>query len=163
METTQIKEHLRSRFTRNVMTIVAVTLLVIAAFWAGMEVGFVKAAFSYRFGDSYYGAFGPKDMRRSMGYIPNDISSAHGVSGKVVSVHLPTLVVADNDNVEKVVRVTDDTVIRKLRDTISAKDLTPGDFVVVIGSPTAGTEVAATFIRVLPPPPGAPAVPGGTP
>ncbi len=150
METQNIKERLQSRSVRNIIATVGIVLMLLIAFWAGMQIGFSKAAFSYHFGDDYYGAFGPNNIHHGMGVIPDDISAAHGVSGKIVSISLPTIVVADQDNVEKTVSISSDTIIRKLRTTISPGDLSPGDLIVVIGSPDNKTEIGATFIRVLP-------------
>ena len=152
METETIRKHLESRKARYIIATIGILLMILAGFWVGLEVGFSKAAFSYGFGDNYYSTFGPRDIRHGMGIIPNDMSAAHGVSGKIVSISLPTFVVADQDNVEKIVRVEDGTVMRKLRDTITSSTLMPGDFVVVIGTPNASAEVEAKFIRVLPQP-----------
>ena len=126
--------------------------MILIAFWAGLEVGFSKAAFNYNFGDKYYGQFGPDHIRHGMGIIPNDMSSGHGVSGKIVSISMPNIIVADQDNIEKIIRINDKTVLRKLRATITASELAVGDFVVIIGSPDDQTEVDAKLIRVLPDP-----------
>jgi hypothetical protein len=153
MDTQQLKVHMQSKKYRHAVAALGITCMILVAFWVGMEVGFTKAAFSYGFGDNYYGAFGPKNIHHGMGFIPNDISGAHGANGKILSINLPMFVVADVANVEKIVRISDETVIKKLRDTISANELTQGDFVVIVGSPGDRTEVGAKFIRVLPPPP----------
>ena len=91
-----------------------------------------------------------------MGLFSDDPSSSHGVAGKIISINLPTLVVEDKDNVEKTIVVSTDTIIRKYRDAINSSDLAAGDFIVVIGSPDANAEIAAQFVRVLPPPPAPP-------
>ncbi|MEI8130008.1 MAG: hypothetical protein WCG55_00700 [bacterium] len=153
MNTESIKSQLRSKSTHTVLATLAITFIIVVAFWSGMQVGFNKAAFSYKFGDNYYGTFGPGSGHHGPGVLSDDMSPSHGVSGKIVSLNLPTFVVADDDNVEKVVRINPDTVIRKLRTTITPDILQAGDFVVTIGSPNDKTEVSAKFIRVLPPPP----------
>ncbi|MFA6897827.1 MAG: hypothetical protein WC250_00240, partial [Candidatus Paceibacterota bacterium] len=79
---------------------------------------------------------------------------AHGATGKIVSIKLPTLVVASPDSVEKVVLVGDNTEIRRFRDVIKAIDLKVDDVVVVVGSPNDSSQIEARLIRVLPPPPG---------
>ena len=157
MNTEYIKTKLRSKATHTLLATLAITFIIVVAFWSGMQVGFNKAAFSYKFGDNYYGAFGPGGRPHGMGILSDDMSPSHGVSGKIVSTNFPTFVVAGDDNVEKVFRINSDTVIRKLRATIAPEILQAGDFVITIGAPNDNTEISAKFIRVLPPPPIIPA------
>ena len=151
METHQIKEALQSKKFKRVIAIFGIAVLVLVVFAIGMEVGYMKAGFSYRFGDSYYRSFGESGPH-PMGLVPGDVSDAHGVNGTIVSVTLPTLIIADSDHTEKVVRIDDDTVIRELRNTITSSDLSVGDTIVIIGNPNPDSEIEAKFIRVLPAP-----------
>lgn len=153
MDTKQIQEQLQSKRTRSIVKTIGIAAITLLVFSAGMEVGFMKASFNYHFGESYYRSFGPENSAHDVGLIPNDIGDAHGAAGKIVSINLPTLVMTTADNTEKIIRLDDDTVIREMRDTIPASNLKTSDFIVVIGSPNAGAEVEAKFIRVMPLPP----------
>src|SRR3989344_4841743 len=74
--------------------------------------------------------------------------------GIVISiVTLGTFVVAGPDNVEKTIRVSDETLFREFREELSSEDIVIGSFVVVLGSPNEGGEIEATLVRFLPPPP----------
>ena len=135
---------------KKIVYVVAGVVILLVVFQAGEFVGFHKAAFSYGMGDNYYRAFGREPLPRGLN---DDFPNAHGATGKIVSVTLPTFVIEDQNHVEKVVRITNATLIRHLRDTATTTDLVPGGFAVVIGTPNSQAEIQAAFIRLLPPPP----------
>jgi len=153
MDSTHIKQQLQSRKFRRFVIAIGIAVATLLVFSAGMEVGFMKASFNYRFGEKYYGTFGPRPIHAGVGFIPNDISDSHGVSGRIVSITMPRFVVADKDNTEKIVRLGDDTVIRRLRDSITGASLEVGEDVIVIGTPNEDSEIEAKFIRIVPPMP----------
>lgn len=133
-----------------------VLFAVLIVFQAGVVVGYKKAVFSHGLGENYSRAFGDPDHDHDgfFGGIPGDnMTSSHGAVGKIVRITLPTIVVASNDNVEKVIHLSDDTNIRKFRTEIKNSDLVVGDFIVVLGEPNVNSQIEARLIRVLPPPP----------
>lgn len=141
---------------KKVLYGIGIIIIALLIFKAGTFVGYRKAAFSYGLGENYYRAFGGHrggmmDGRNMPGF-PNDkdFSNPYGPMGKIIKVEPPTLILEDRDNVEKVVLVKDDTVIRRLRDTIKLTDLKPGDFIVVIGSPNSQGQIEAKLIRIMP-------------
>lgn len=158
MDTQHIKERIGSKQFKKAVTCIAIGTLAVLIFTLGMQVGFMKASFSFQHGDNYYHSFGPMMGPHQLGFVPNDVSEAHGVSGTIVNIELPKFVVADRDNTEKTVQVDTGTVIRALRSTLTSSDLKTGDFVIVIGEPDQNAEIDAKFIRVMPgaTPPAAP-------
>jgi preprotein translocase subunit YajC len=78
------------------------------------------------------------------------LPTAHGTAGRIVAINESTILVADEDNTEKVVVVRDETIIRSLRDDVDSTALRPGDFIVVIGTPNSRGYIQANLIRVLP-------------
>lgn len=153
MET--FKEKFKSHKYKNIIIAIGVLILVLVIFQAGMFVGFRKASFSYGWGDNYrqtfdgpLGEFGVEMMR---GLPPGTgLSGAYGVVGKIISISLPTLVVIGPDNVEKVVLIKDDSLIREFRNVINATDLQVNDQIVVIGAPNSASQIEAKLIRVMP-------------
>lgn len=131
-------------------------IIILASFQAGVFVGYHKAAFSYSMGDRYYKAFDRDDRRGGPNpFSDKDLPGGGGAVGTILKVNLPTLVVSTPDNVEKIIKITDDTIIRQFRNTASTSDLSVGKNIVVIGSPNAQAEIEAKLIRLLPPPPSA--------
>jgi hypothetical protein len=122
---------------------------VLVVFAAGVEVGYMKAGFNYKFGEGYYRSFGQGGMHPA-GLVPGDVGQAHGVTGTIVNINTTGFVIAERDNTEKVVRISDDTIVRVLRGTIPASNLKVGDSVVVLGDPNANAEIEAKLIRVIP-------------
>ena len=154
----KINKLTQSKSLKIVLACIGIFIIVIFIFEIGEVVGFHEATFSHHFGDNYHDIFGEPSMMHPFGS-HGDFVSGHGASGKVVKVDLPTLVIADTSNVEKVVSLNDDTIIRRMRDTITAKDIATGDTVVVFGSPNDTGSIDATFIRIVPAPPaGGPAI-----
>jgi len=149
MNTEKIKKGLQSKKFQNIVAYLFIIIVALVIFRGGMEIGYMKASFRYQADQNYH-----------LDSLPNNFSGAHGVSGKVVSINLPNLVVADRDGTEKVVEIEDETIIRKAHDTITASLLATGDFIVVIGEPNENTQIIeAKFIRVMPAPGTAPQAP----
>jgi hypothetical protein len=132
-------------FKKGIVAVGAVLVLLII-FQAGVYVGARKASFEEHEGNAYFRAIGgePGPFGKAI--------SAEGAAGKVLSVALPTFVVADRDNTEKVIAVGDGSDIRIFHDATSSGAIAPGQFVIVIGEPDENGEIHASFIRILPPP-----------
>ncbi len=147
-----MKKIFHSLRSKKLLIGIGAFIIILLSFQAGMMVGFHKAASSYRFGDNYYHEFEGRNHER--GFMDNlRFPDSHGAMGRIVSVHLPSLVIADPYNAEKVVILTSDTVIRRFRDTLEQGALKVNDFIVAIGSPNEKGEIEAKLIRLLPPPP----------
>jgi hypothetical protein len=150
-----LQTKLQSTSFRKMLYGIGGLVCALVIFQAGMCVGERKAAFAYRFGDNYYRNFGDHPMRHGAFGLPKggNFSEAHGATGKVLTVTPNTLVILGRDNVEKIVLVTGETMIKHFRDEIPLTDIRVDDFVVVIGSPNDTSQIEAKFIRILPPPP----------
>jgi hypothetical protein len=142
----------QNKVARGIIFIICILIVLLFVFQAGMTVGYSRAVYSSKLGDNYYRAFGPEGRMRFMrGFPGNDLPGGHGVVGKIVRLSLPTITVASPDNVEKIVLITNNTIIRKFRDTLSQTDLKLDDTVVVLGSPNSSGEVEAKLIRLMSP------------
>lgn len=158
-ENKKIVEAAKSVWGDRKVKMVAVAALSVLAllvvFRAGMTVGFHKASFAFRGGDAFYRAFegrteGPRVIVR------DDFSAAHGVSGRIISVSLPTFTVSVPGQNEKIVVVSSSTVLRRFRDSASTTEIRANDFAVVLGEPDAQGRIDARLIRIAPPPMTAP-------
>ena len=83
----------------------------------------------------------------------DNMPDGHGAIGTVIKISSSTLVVAEPNNIEKIILINDDTLIRKFREQIKSSDIAVGDFVSVIGEANNNSEIESKFIRVMPPPP----------
>jgi hypothetical protein len=137
---------------KKVLYVIGGLLTLMIAFSTGMEVGYHRAQFSRQFDDNYFRAYGKHRASEGMGW-KSDPFEAHGAIGRVVSISLPTLIVEDR-NMEKLIRVSSSTEVRKGHQKITVNEIMPNDFIVVFGSPNQSNEVEAKLIRTLPPPPG---------
>jgi len=167
----KIHEHMVSFFESKVLVGilygVGIIIVVASVFSAGISIGFHKASFGRAWGENYERNFG---MMSRQGLVPGGqhFPNANGAVGKIIKITLPTVIVQDRDNTEKVILIGSDTRIQEMHSTIKATDLSVGDFIVVIGSPNDQGQVAAKFIRVMPAgmptlgfqiPPATPAIP----
>ncbi len=117
-------------------------------FLCWINVGFHKAEFGRAWGENYernFG-FGPDHSLLGKDNFPN----ANGAIGKIIKIELPTIIVEDKDNAEKVILIDSNTNIEKMTAQITMNDLKVDDFVVVIGAPNTQGQVEAKFIRVMP-------------
>lgn len=131
------------------MAIVGALILCAVIFHAGTVIGFRKATFSYRLGDNYHRIFVGRS-RSEPELSSGSLSPSHGVSGKIVKVDLPELVIESYGNTERSVIVNDRTEVRKFREALKPQDLRVDDEVVVIGSPDDSGEMEARLIRLIP-------------
>lgn len=148
METKKFVQSKKFRIASITLGVIAVALFI---FWAGVAVGYHVAGFSYRFGDNYYRIF--QDHRpNNLDAMHTELPGGHGATGVVASVALPNIVITEQDKTEKIILVTDKTIMRSGQNTITSADIHTGDFIVVVGSPDTNSQIDAEFIRIVPPP-----------
>lgn len=145
-----LQSFFKSKIFTRALWGVGIVIVLLAVFMAGEFVGFRKASFSYRWGESYYKNFAGSrgGIFQNMG--GRDFLTGHGTFGSIIKITTSTLLVQNRYNAEKIVLVGKDTVIRRLDETVSAVDLREGDRVAVIGSPNDAGQIEAKFIRVFP-------------
>jgi len=80
------------------------------------------------------------------------LPGGHGAVGRIIKVSLPTMVVSGPDNLEKVVMIKDDTIVRQFRSDLKPGDLKIDQNVVVVGSPNEDGQIEAKLIRLMPAP-----------
>lgn len=143
----------QSKYFRWTIKAIAACVLVLIVFQTGVYIGFRKAGFSYRWADNYHRMFGgPRDgfMREfPREFSGRDFMSSHGVVGVVIGTASDSLVIRGDDDVEKGVQATEDSVIRRGRETITTQDIRIGDRVVVLGSPRDDGNIEAKMIRLF--------------
>lgn len=152
---TPIEKFSQSKKVRYTLIGICVLIIALVIFQAGVFVGARKASYSYGFGRGGH-MMGGMGM---MGFDDRYLSNGHGAVGKIIRIDLPTFVVETPENTEKVVRIIatstdsdDRTLIRQFRENIEPATLKVNDYVVVIGSPNASSEIEAKLIRIMPTP-----------
>jgi hypothetical protein len=152
-----IKKYFEEHKNKKFLCIIGIVIAVLVIFQAGVFVGYHKAAYSYGWGERYYKTFGERGSREheyrgmmDFRHIGRGLSNSHGTIGKIISIALPTIIVEDQDRIEKTVLLTNDTMLRSFRDEIRAADLKVGDSVVIIGNPNEQAEIEARLIRIMP-------------
>ena len=135
-----------SKTFKITVVILAELILLIGAFWLGINVGFKKAFFTYSWSQNYPNNFGGRTMMAP----PNaQFFNAHGLDGIILSLDQNSLVIKDEDSNEKTISITPQTVIRQDFQTLQAKDLKIGEEIVIIGSANPQGQIDAKLIRVL--------------
>ncbi|MCX6788633.1 MAG: DUF5666 domain-containing protein [Candidatus Jorgensenbacteria bacterium] len=148
-----LREIIQSKALKYSIIILGSILVLLSAFKAGELVGFRKAEFSYKWGEGYYrSVMGQRKGQMGNNFGENDFLMGHGVAGPIIKISSSTITVQDRDGAEKMIQVSNETVIKKFRETISINNLLVGESVAVIGSPNNTGQIGAKLIRVLPPP-----------
>ena len=135
----------------KVLYVIAILFLACLIFRAGVFVGFRKANFGHAWSEHYYKNFGRTPNHREF-FGEDHFPNANGATGKIIKIELPTIIVQDKDNTEKVVLLKDDTKILNGRQEIKSSDLKMDNFVIIIGTPNTEGQIEAKIIRVLPEP-----------
>jgi len=141
---------LQSKALRAAAAAIAIFIVLLVAFRAGMSVGFHKADFSCRWGGNYSQNFaGPRPMIRG-GLEGREYLDPHGIIGQIIKIDNSAIVVRGNDGMEKIILIRPDTAIERFRDNISPSDLQINDMVIAIGEPNNIGQTEARLIRILP-------------
>ncbi len=143
-----IKKFFESKLLFKILCVIGIVLIALFIFYLGMNVGFHKATFGRAWEENYERNFGFGPDHSISG--ENNFPNANGAIGKIIKIELPTIIVQDKDNTEKVILTTNDTQIEDMRAKIANTDLKLNDFVVVIGEPNTQGQIEAKFIRVMP-------------
>lgn len=149
-----MKEKIKALYTHRKLRVASYSIgglfILGLTFQLGVLVGYHKANFARNWGDHYNKNFGmerPDSMRGMMhGKFPN----AHGATGKVISLSLPTFVILDRDGIEKSIIITDKTIIKNGMNNASSSELKSDSMVMVLGDPTQDGKVEAKLIRIMP-------------
>ena len=154
---TKLQEIINSKAVKYTIRIVGALFALLLVFKAGEYVGIKKASFSYNWGNNYYRNFMVRGrMGMNGGLRGEEFLMGHGVGGPILKNASSTLIIQDRDGAEKVVLLSEGTLIKRFRDDVPASDLKPGEWVVVLGNPNEEGQIEARLVRVLPPPPQAP-------
>jgi hypothetical protein len=143
-----IKKIVESKSLFRILCGIGIVIVALLIFSAGVTIGFRKASFGHAWGENYERNFGMMPNRPMFGN--DNFPNANGAIGKIIKIELPTIIVQDKDNIEKVVLIKNDTRIQKMMENIKTSDLLLDDFVVIIGSPNNQGQIEAKFIRVMP-------------
>ncbi len=147
-----IKKFSESKSVLKIVLIVLGILIVfLFVFKVGESVGIRKASFSCGWAQNYQRNFGgPRGgfMGDFMGR-DRELMNSHGMAGSIIKIDGNTLVVKGADNVEKIVLVTDRTMIRRNIETLKISDLKVDDQIVFIGRPDDQGQIQADLIRVF--------------
>ena len=141
-----IKKAFESKTSFRILCAIGIILVALLIFSAGVTVGFHKASYGHAWEENYEHNFGMRPNNPLFDNFPN----ASGAIGKIIKIALPTIIVQDKDNTEKVVLINDDTKIQKIKELVTPNDLTIDDFIVVIGNPNSQGQIEAKFIRIMP-------------
>lgn len=136
-----------------VVVILAGFAVVMLIFGAGMIVGGMKARFSYHWAESYHKNFaGPRggflDDWQKMPPLPGDFIEGHGAFGEIIELKDNGFVMKGRGDIEKIVIIAGDTVIKRGMETIE-DGLKIGDSLVIIGSPNEEGQIEAKLIRIF--------------
>ncbi|MFA5991299.1 MAG: hypothetical protein WC794_03575 [Candidatus Doudnabacteria bacterium] len=125
---------------------VVVLLLV---FQLGVLVGLKKAGFSRNWGENYSRNFG-MPPKNPLGQLEGrEFFGGHGVAGEVIKIEPKNLVIKGQDEIEKVVNLLQNTIIRRGNKTVNLSEIKIDDGVVIIGSPNPDGTVTAKMIRIF--------------
>jgi len=150
----KLSNFIKSKTAVAVIIMFFAVAVLLGAFSAGIAVGYRKARFSYAWGENYHRNFGgPKGgfiRNFSQDFMGKDFIGAHGTFGQIIEVKDSELAVRGKDSIEQIIKISDDTEIRRFKDIIQLKDLKTDEPIVVIGEPNDSGQIIAKFIRVMP-------------
>ncbi len=148
-----MKNFFESKTFGIILIIIAGLAIIIFIFKLGFFIGTKRADFSFRWAESYHRNFGGPSGGFLGNMIYDDFTSANGVFGQIIKIEDGKITVKDRDNTEKIISITDETVIVSQKNNLTLSDLRVGDSVVIVGEPADNGQIDAELIRVMPPMP----------
>lgn len=144
-----------SKTFKIITGILLILVIFLLGFQLGTMVGFKKANFSYKWGENYHKNFaGPRDgFMREMGMMGpgnKEFIEPHGTIGEIIKIDNQSIIIKGQDEVEKIINVKDDTVIKNLNTDVKIENLKANDLIVVLGSPNDSGQIDAKLIRIMP-------------
>ncbi len=154
MEQEKIIKKINKDVLKKIIIGLAIFVVVVLIFGAGLFVGGMKARFSYRWAENYHRNFGGPQAGffgdwRKFPTPPGDFIESRGTFGEIIKINDADFVVKGRGDVEKVVLVTGKTIIEEGRKMVKINELKIGDNVVIIGSPNEQGQIEAKLIRVF--------------
>lgn len=149
---TKLLNFFQSKVFKIILICLAGLIILLLVFKMGAIIGLRKARFSMGWEQNYHRNFaGPRggflnDFREE------NFIEASGVFGKIIKIDASNIIIAGQNNTEKIVLIKDNTIVRRFRDTIKISDLKTDELVVVIGEPNETGQIEAKFIRIMPVP-----------
>ena len=119
----------RSKPIKVALIGISALVILIGVFGTGLAVGYRKANFSYRWGENYHKNFGgPRGgfMERFSVTGPimeDDFINSRGTAGLIIKIDGNNLVVDGNNTPEKIIVVSNKTVIRRGQQNIKREEL----------------------------------------
>lgn len=144
-----IKEIIQSKSYMITALSISVIAVICLVFGGGMYIGYRKARFSYQWGENYHKNFGGPRSGFIRDFGGKDLINANGVAGQIIKINNSEIIIRGRDNIEKIVAIKNDTVIRRFNETVKLSDLKINDFVVVIGEPNNSGQIDAKFLRTM--------------
>jgi hypothetical protein len=80
----------------------------------------------------------------------NNLPTAHGAFGTVLTTTLPTFIIEDKDGLEKSILILSSTIIKNISGNASSSSITPNNLIMVLGDPNASGQIEAKLIRIMP-------------
>jgi hypothetical protein len=140
----------QSKIFKKVVLGIIILVIFLSVFKMGMVVGARKAEFSNRWSDNYHRNFGGPRNGFLSGFNDRDFIGASGTFGEIIKADRGTLVVKGQGDVEKIILIKDNTVIKRFSDTMKLTDIKIGDYAVVIGESNDAGQIEANLVRLLP-------------
>ena len=125
-------------------------LLLTIVFKVGEIVGAKRAYFSCQWSDNYHQNFAGPKKGFIQGFGDKDFIEANGVVGQIIDVASSTITIKGRGDIEKIVLIKQDTIIKRFQETIILENLQTDEMVVVIGEPNSQGQLEAKLIRVMP-------------
>lgn len=155
-----INKFFQSKLFKVICWAIIGLIILLIGFKAGMFVGFKKANFSFKWGENYHKNFGGPPGGFLRDFQGRDFIEGRGDLGQIIkidsivststSASTLSLIIKGRGDVEKIILVKDDAVIKSVRANIKPADLKVDDYIVVIGEPNDQGQIEAKLIRLSP-------------
>lgn len=145
---TSMQNLIHSKFLHGMLLGIAVLVVLLAAFEAGMLVGARRVSHFSHWCEQNERMFAPPGPAQffNVPFSPD----GHGVFGNVLSTSGTSMTVEGQDGIEHVVIIVGDTLVRRGQDNLTSTDVHPNDHVGVFGDPDDDGDIEAKLIRIFP-------------
>jgi len=145
---------LHHNFSKKAVLTLIILVIFGFVFMVGVKLGQVKAGYYCSWLENYHRNFaGPREgffRKGPMMMFNQGFFESHGNFGEIIQINNDSFVIKDlKNNVEKLIIINSNILIKKGYENLKFSDLKIGDRVVIIGSPNNQGQIEARLIRVF--------------
>ncbi len=136
-------------FLKPFLMVLFLIVFGFAMFQFGTNLGSNRGRFACNWAKNYQNNFGGPRFGFGQDQPFNDFVDGHGIFGEIIKINKTDIVVTSKEGVEKIINISDKTIIKSFEKDITIENLKLNDRLMIIGDPNDQGQIDAKLIRIF--------------